>query len=144
MTRRSRALPSQPSSNPFFLVVRRYGDDGENTSVAIDLDTPKWKETFSSVLKATGVWFLCHRETSKKLGKLYPVLAMKVDDGEDPSYIARHIGKLDDMDAEIICYGIGKTLSDGTSMRLWAMPNGMVTGGEDVYELGAGMVSETL
>ena len=136
--------------NPFFLVIRTYAlSDGQRSaaSTVIDLNERGWIAKHQGLMRVPGIWMLCSKERSNAEGVLVPVLIQTVDDGDQPYYVAKHVGVMsfsDEESQEVVCYGIGKKLPGGQVQRLWVMPNGMICGGEDVYQLGSDMVKGQL
>ena len=123
-------IPDWQGPTPFFLVISN--EDGDTI---IDLDKPKWAKTYAKLMRRPGTWALMHKE-----GQRHPLLVI-VHPGEQPYYVARHVGITGTAGGnEITAYGIGKKLVDGSTVRLWMMPNGVVCGGEDVDTIGVRMV----
>lgn len=119
--------------HPFYLLVSPYGEVG----TTIDLDEPKWMETYSHLMRVQGIWFLVAKSTNT------PVFSMTVHDGEQPYYTSRTIGVVGSSGSnDIKTYGIGKKLPNGSVQRLWIMPGGVVCGGDDVDEIGILMVKQ--
>lgn len=119
-------------SNPYYLmlilgplraVVR--------TTVQIDLDQPGWTKLNRAFLREQGQWYLV-RKSDQVI-----VATMMVYPGEQPYYVARHVGyastsgEPDAPKAETINYGIGKKRLDGHVDRIWILSNGCVTLGDD-------------
>jgi hypothetical protein len=112
--------------NPFYLIiVLKSGRVAE-----IDLDQPGWLDWFRDFLRAPGQWYL-----TRKADKVI-VATMLVLEGEQPYYVARHVGfasvSADGPKAETTNYGIGKKRLDGHVDRIWVMANGCMTLGDDV------------
>lgn len=128
------------TDHPFFLLVK----PGDGEGAIIDLDEEGWKETYASVLAKPGRWFLCDSAASMAASAMAAVLAMTVKEGEYGFYAARHIGILQNMDAEIVTYGIGVKKNGQELRSLWRMPNGMVVDGEDVYTFGVAVRDHAL
>ena len=106
--------------NPYYLVVTVAGD-----RELIDLDETGWATTYADWMRAPGVWMLLPKDGGATLN-------LTVSDGEQPYYTARHIGMVGSGGSnEVIAYGIGKKLRDGSVMRLWLL-NGRAWGGDDV------------
>lgn len=115
---------------PYYLVLSTP-DDGAQ----IDLDETGWATTYADWMRRPAVWFLMSKETAS------PVLAIWVQDGEQPYYTARHVGVTGSAGGnEITAYGIGKKKIDGEMVRLWLMPGGFVCGGDDVDDIGVKLV----
>lgn len=115
--------------NPYYLLI--IGED----IASIDLDQRGWAETFSAHMRQSGHWHLVAKSTAR------PVLTVVVHDGEQPYYTARHVGIAGSGGSnEVVAYGIGKKQNDGSMVRLWVMPDGTVTGGDDVSTYGVSMV----
>lgn len=111
--------------NPFFLLIIPDGQE----AIQIDLGERGWvaKHSESGVLRAPGRWHLVAKEGQRILG------VMEVLDGEQPYYVARHVGfATSGANTETVAYGIGKKRLDGHVDRLWFMANGCVTLGDDL------------
>jgi hypothetical protein len=117
--------------NPYFLVIV---DDATGAYTGIDLDFPGWVAANADLMREPGIWYLLRKEAAR------PVLQVRVDPGDQPYYTARHVGKLGTGSNEITAYGIGKKQFDGTTVRLWVLPDGTVCGGEDVDYVGVKIV----
>ena len=118
---------------PYYLMIVSHNESDE--SVTIDLDMTGWATTYAEWMRRPAVWFLIHKD-----GQL-PALTVWVHEGDQPYYTARHVGITSSAGGnEIVAYGIGKKKPDGEVIRLWAMPNGFVCGGDDVDDLGVRMV----
>jgi hypothetical protein len=101
----------------------------------IDLDEAGWATTHAYWMRRSGVvWFLMRKATTS------PVLAVWVHEGDQPYYTARHVGIATGIGAEITAYGIGKKRPDGSTHRLWILPNGIICTAEDVDDLGLRIV----
>ena len=121
-------------TTPYVLIIEP--SDKTVPTLLVDLDVPGWITTHAAYLRVPGTWTL-----AGKPGSPQTVLSMIVLEGEQPYYTARHIGLTGGGGSnEIIAYGIGKKLIGGEVMRLWAMPNGSVCGGDDVELLGVAAV----
>lgn len=115
---------------PFFLVIQADGVD-----TIIDLDQSKWAKTYKKLMRQPGTWALMHKE-----GRRPPLLVI-VHPGDQPYYTARHVGITSSAGGnEVTAYGIGKKRPDGSMVRVWIMPNGIVCGGDDVDDIGTRMV----
>ena len=109
--------------NPFCVVISRGIDD----SLLVDLDRPGWTTEYAEWMRAPGRWFLV-RKTD-----MQPVLWMVIHEGEQPYYSTRHTGFASTTASmEILSHGIGKKRVDGHVDRVWVLPNGAVTLGDDV------------
>lgn len=109
-------------ANPYNLMI--VLDSGRIAE--IDLDKQKWMEWYSEFLRAPGTWYLV-RKADKVI-----VTMMLVKDGEQPYYVARHVGFLNsNANTETINYGIGKKRLDGHVDRIWVMSNGCMVMGDD-------------
>jgi hypothetical protein len=120
---------------PVFLVIRQYFDHGPSSTV-IDLDEGGWTTKYADLMRVPGVWMLCSKEASEKLGVLMPIFIMQVEEGDQPYFTMKHVGILSFGDVEgpeSVTYGIGKKKPNGTVERLWLLPNGSTTINEDVY-----------
>lgn len=112
--------------NPYYLMIAT-----EEGGTRIDLDEPQWATTYADQLRIKAVWFLMTKTHHSA------VLAVWVNDGDQPYYTARHVGITSSAGGnEIVAYGIGKKTRDGQMVRLWALPNGTICGGEDVSDFG--------
>ena len=115
-------------SNPYYLlIVLASGRHAE-----VDLDQSGWLKWFREYLRAPGQWYLV-RKTDRLI-----LATMLVHEGEQPYYVAKHVGFTvvsDDPNGprgETTSYGIGKKRLDGHVDRIWIMANGCVTLGDDV------------
>jgi len=120
--------------NPFYLLISLAAG-----GVAIDLDAPGWATRYADYLRVKSIWYLVRKADEGV------VLAVTVNEGEQPYYTARHVGvaqlgRGDDGDPlpvhEVIFFGIGKKRLDGHVDRLWVGPRGLVCGGDDPEQLG--------
>jgi hypothetical protein len=117
---------------PFYLILQF-----EDENVGIDLDEYQWYAKNEQYMRKPGRWLLVHKASQ------HPILVMQVRDGEQPYYVARHVGIVGSGGSnEVTAYGIGKKRVDGHTDRLWAMPNGTVCGGDDVESIGIGLLHE--
>jgi hypothetical protein len=115
--------------NPFYLII--VLDDGR--LVEQDLAERGWiaKLNEQGFMRDPGNWYL-----ARKNGII--VGTMVVHPGEQPYYMARHVGftassgNEDGPKGETVAYGIGKKRLDGHVDRLWFMSNGCVTLGDDL------------
>jgi len=122
--------------NPMFLVIRKY-DAGPDSTV-IDLDEGGWATKYADLMRAAGVWMLCSKEASEKMGVLMPVLMVQVKEGDQPFYTTRHVNIQsfgDDEGPKSKSYGIGRKNTDGTVESVFILPNGSIAVGSDVYWL---------
>lgn len=116
--------------NPFYLMIVLTDEN-----VGIDLDQPDWMATYAQYMRLAGQWVLVNKASGQQ------TLIVKVDEGDQPYYTARHVGIAGSGGSnEVIAYGIGKKRSDGCVERLWALPGGSVCGGDDVNSLGIIMI----
>ena len=86
-------------------------------------------------MRKPGRWYLVDKATN-----VMPV-AMLVEEGDQPYYVARHVGmgsgvRENTIQSETVAYGIGKKRPDGTVERLWHFYEGVTVTGEDVYAFG--------
>lgn len=117
--------------NPFFLVV--HPKDG--FPIGLDLDFRGIWDDNAELIRMPGNWYLFRK------ADMFPCLQVHVFEGEQPYYTARHVGKFGSGGSrEIIGFGIGKKLIDGSVMRLWVLPNGTVCGGEDLDDIGIELI----
>lgn len=85
-------------------------------------------------MRVEAIW-----ELADKTGRVW--LRTVCHEGEQGYYTARHVGVTGSGGSnEVTCYGIGKKLVDGSVVRLWLMPDGTVSGGDDVDSIGVAMV----
>lgn len=111
--------------NPYCIIISRGPDD----SLMLDLDEAGWATNHAEWLRTEARWFLVRKKD------MQPVLWMRVHEGEQPYYTARHTGVAGSGGStENVSYGIGKKRADGHVDRLWILPNGAVTLGDDVDE----------
>jgi len=109
--------------------------DDTQAVVFIDVELHQWHSVYASWMRRPGWWLLRRKEDSSI------ALTVRVNEGDQPYYTARHIGIAGSGGSnEIIAYGIGKKCHDGSMVRLWVMPDGAVVGGDDVDQLGVLMV----
>lgn len=117
---------------PFYLLISTTDEN-----IGIDLDERGWIATYADKMRLPGQWILVHK------GDNFQVLVVKVFEGDQPYYTARHIGVTGSAGSnEVIAYGIGKKQADGCTVNLWVMPNGTVCGGDDVESVGIMMVKQ--
>jgi len=126
ITTEGEVIPISPrewnGESPFFLVFEP--DDGQGGNVGIDLDTGGWIEANRETFRRPGVWFL----VSKQFGAA--VMAILVSPGEQFYYHRHHVGNLMSS-GEVTVQAIGKKRGDGSTVRLWMLPNGIVMAGEE-------------
>lgn len=115
---------------PFMLVVETGLDSG---NLGIDLDSP-WTTTHAHILRTPGTWWLVHKETQA------PVMALVVEEGDQPYFTKHHVGNLM-TSQELVAYGMGKKCADGTMVRAWLLPNGIVCAGDDVDIIASRMLN---
>lgn len=131
--------PQWLGDTPVFLVIR-----GQTEAVGIDLDEPGWAVKYKDWLRMPSVWELLDKNGVIRL-------RMVVHPNEQPYYKARHVGMAGSGGSnEITAYGIGKKVPvygkqrpDGRPriarwemVRLWLMPDGTVSGGDDESPIG--------
>jgi hypothetical protein len=111
-------LTEWQGDNPFFLYVRGVED------AVIDLDEPRWKETFAEVLARPGTWQLI-----KKSGS---VVIEVVKESEDLLTYASRVFVFPALgDKQLRAYGFKR---DGA--EVWYMPwSGLTTDGYSVTRL---------
>jgi len=125
--------------NPCALVIEHDG----NVTI-IDLDQRGWSETYRELMRKPSLWYLVVKEDS------HIPIAIKVVEGEQPYYTARHIGIASGVPGpdgrmpanEVIAYGLGKKRLDGHVDRLWWFSNGLVVSGEDAEAFGIKLIKE--
>lgn len=116
--------------NPYYLMIVTV-----NENVGIDLDQSGWMSAYAPYMRVPGQWVLINKASG------HQTLIVKVEEGDQPYYTARHVGVAGSGGSnEIIAYGIGKKRIDGCVERLWALPGGTVCGGDDVDSLGIIMI----
>jgi len=127
-------------SNPYYLmVILRSEGEGEEIPVAqIDLDEPGWATTYARYMRDPGQWYLV-RKVDNAI-----VATMLVWPGEQPYYVARHVGFAGTTNAETTNYGIGKKRNDGHVDRIWVMANGCITLGDDVEPISIDLLKQGL
>ncbi len=120
--------------HPFYLVISPMPADSRG-NVVIDLDSP-WHTTHADLMRVPALWQLVHKQSGQ------PVMALFVYDGEQPYCASRHVGVTGGGSNEIMAYGIGKKLADGSMQRIWLLPNGTICSGDDVDPLGVMLVHQ--
>lgn len=114
-------------SHPYDLMLV----DNDSAVLFIDLEEDQWAATHADWMRRPGWWLLRRKDISAV------VLTIRVNEGDQPYYTARHVGVAGSGGSnEVVCYGIGKKCADGSMVRLWIMPDGVVVGGDDVDDLG--------
>jgi hypothetical protein len=124
--------------NPYYLMI--VLDSGRHAE--IDLDQSRWMDFFANYLRDVGKWYLV-RKADRVI-----VTMMLVYEGEQPYYVARHVGFVSADEngpkGETINYGIGKKRLDGHVDRIWIMANGCVTLGDDVEPISLDLLKSGL
>ena len=126
--------------NPYYLLI--VLDSSRHAE--IDLDQHQWMQFFANYLRAPGQWYLV-RKTDRVI-----LATMLVYEGEQPYYVARHVGftsvsgNPEGPKGETINYGIGKKRLDGHVDRIWIMANGCVTLGDDVEPISLALLKQGL
>jgi hypothetical protein len=112
---------------PVFLIFEPANGEGGN--IGIDLDAPGWIEGNRETFRRPGVWFLVDKGKGA-------VMCMPTAEGDQFFYHRHHVGVIaSDSTSQVTAHVIGKKQDDGSTVRLWLMPNGMVmTGDEDVVD----------
>ena len=118
-------------ANPLYLIL--VLSEGE---VLVDLDQRGWIASLGERMREPGTWHLCSKEGFPDAVSV--AFSMAVLPGEQPYYVARHIGRVPG--GEVVCYGIGKRRLDGHTDRGWVLPNGQVCIGDDVETFARGMI----
>ena len=109
---------------PFFLIIEL--DEKPSTgNVGIDLDQPGWHAANAEYMRMPATWWLVHKQTRQ------PVMGLIVHQGDQPYFTRHHVGNLM-AHRELVAFGMGKKCADGTMVRNWILPNGIVCGGDDV------------
>lgn len=120
--------------NPFYLMI--VADEGEHAK--IDLGERGWIAKNAPLMRAPGRWFLVQKHGDNVVAMIL------VNDGEQPYYVARHVGFASvsgaGPNAETIAYGIGKKRLDGHVDRIWLLANGVVVTGDDVEPIALDML----
>lgn len=120
--------------NPYYLII--VLDDGR--AAQIDLGERGWIAKYSELgfTRDPGRWHLARKD-----GTIAG--AMQVFPGEQPYYVARHVGIAGSGgSAERTAYGIGKKRLDGHVDRLWFMANGCVTLGDDLESITVDLIKK--
>ena len=116
---------------PFYLIVNTEVPPG---NVVVDLDTSGWLVTLKEYLEVPGEWHLVRKKNQQV------VLSLRVNEGDQPYYTARHIANTG-FAGEVIAYGIGKKTQRFRKKKqqwvenednLWVLPWGQTCGGTDV------------
>lgn len=117
---------------PVFLIIE-LEDRPASGNIGIDLDGP-WLTTHAEHLRKPSTWWLVDKQSRQ------PVMGVVVREGDQPYFTKHHVGNL--MAAtELIAFGLGKKCADGTMVRNWLLPNGIVCGGDDVDAIAMRMVN---
>ena len=118
-------LPDEwQGDHPLFLLLgTRHGTQ------VIDLDEKGWLTTHAHLMREPGVWHLMRKSEGPQLDVAF---SMVVLEGEQPYYVARHVGISGATQREVVCYGIGKKCLDGHTERIWLLPNDQVVLGDQV------------
>lgn len=117
--------------NPYYLILVLKDQGVEK----VDLDETGWIAKLGDKMRAEGVWHLVRKASDSV------VFSMVVLEGEQPYYVARHVGTASAAGSnEVVCYGIGKKLPDGSVVRGWILPNGQITLGDNVELFARGMI----
>ena len=110
---------------PVFLIFEPV-DAGDAGNIGIDIDVAGWIEGNRDTFRRPGVWFLIDKATSG------PLLAMPTEEGDQFYYHRHMVGVIGTTNGPTVTVqAIGKKRADGSVVRLWLMPNGMVMTGED-------------
>jgi hypothetical protein len=122
--------------HPYYLLIVARDDVGG--FVEIDLGERGWLVKYADWMRRVSTWHLVEKE------KGTIKLIMPVHQGEQPYYVARHVGIGGPAgSSEITAYGIGKKRKlNGrwVTERIWMMPDGTTCGGDDVDFLGIEIV----
>jgi hypothetical protein len=125
--------------NPYYLMIRA---EPTHQIVQIDLGERGWMKKNARLMRAAGSWYLVRKSDN------VIVAMMRVADGEQPYYTAKHVGYASVNDGgpkgETINYGIGKKRLDGHVDRVWVMANGCVTLGDDVESISLELLKQGL
>jgi hypothetical protein len=125
-------IGSLAGDTPLMLVIETGLETG---NIGIDLDTP-WTRTHADLLREPGTWWLIDKESGS------PVMALVVEPGDQPYFVKHHVGAIGDTHRELIAYGMGKKRPDGSMVRSWLLPNGVVCGGDDVDIIASRMLNQ--
>lgn len=123
--------------NPYWLLI--VATDGRIAQ--IDLDERGWLTTYAEFMRLPGNWHLVRKEDN------VIVLCLTVRDGEQPYYVARHVGTTNvesGVSNETINYGIGKKRLDGQVDRAWVLANGTVFVGEEIEDFSLDLLRQGL
>jgi hypothetical protein len=122
---------TSPSRIPYFLLIVHP----ESDHVRIDVEEPGWMKTYADWMRGRSQWFLVRKKDETIM------FGLDVFEGEQPYYASHHVGLMGSGGGnEIIACGIGKKQVDGTMVRLWILPNGLVCAGDDVDTFGIEMI----
>lgn len=130
--------------NPYYLMLQYHGESGDIEVRVIDLDSHQWATTHADVMRLQGEWYLVD-----KITRAIPI-AIRVYEGEQPYYTARHVGSFTTPPGEdgefplvprVTAYGLGKKRVDGHVDRLWVFRNGLVVAGDDVNDFAKDVLS---
>jgi hypothetical protein len=116
---------------PFFLIIE-IEETGER--IGVDLDSP-WTTTHAKYLREPGTWWLTDKDSSRV------VMAVIVEPGDQPYFTKHHVGNLM-VQRELVAFGLGKKRADGTMVRNWLLPNGIICGGDDVDIIASRMLNQ--
>lgn len=119
---------------PFFVMIVPPERD---RYAVVDVEERGWHSKYEGLMRHPGAWYLVRKDN------ITIVCGVKVFPGEQPYYVARHVGVATVGEGnqedgspvparEVIAYGIGKKRVDGTVDRLWVLPSGMICTGEDI------------
>ena len=84
-------------------------------------------------MPSPSTWWLVDKQSQR------PLFVVVLEEGDQFYYAKRHIGNLM-AGSEIVAIGIGKKRSDGSTVNLWLLPNGVVCGGDDVETIAGRML----
>jgi hypothetical protein len=132
--------------NPYFLVcvaAERHPERGYDTAT-IDLGEQGWHVKHSEWMRRPSEWYLCEKAAPQRA-----VLALIVNDGDQPYYVKKHVGQMEldtGRSRSLVVHGIGKKVPATPDAyertdRIWILPHGVICGGEDVERLAIAVVS---
>lgn len=135
-----RMIEGQPiewaGDTAFYLIFEP--PDGQN--IGIDVDAQGWIAANQELFRTPGTWLLMSKQALAVEKQPRPLFVVFIRRGDQFYYTKRHTGVVGGATAEVIALGIGKKQSDGKTVNLWLMPNGMICGGDDVDYLSQRMM----
>jgi hypothetical protein len=128
---------SWAGETPFYVII----EAANGARFVIDLDEPGWMSEIDGLMRLPGTWVLMVKRFHDRPDGV-PMLAVVVGEGDQPYYTKHTVGIAVGPGAggTLAAYGIGKKRLDGTTERMWIMPNGVVCSGDDVDIIGVEML----